>query len=82
MGLYRESLPAGMCLVKVNNRNTRTRCGICSKLTAKTPERRTSIPPEIVRKPISGGIELISGEIEVRHSGVFTVNSEIFHISF
>ena len=25
---------------KVNNRNTRTRCEICSKLTIKTPERR------------------------------------------
>ena len=28
------------CLLKVNNRNTRTRCEICSKLTIKTPERR------------------------------------------
>ena len=27
-------------LLKVNNRNTRTRCEICSKLTIKTPERR------------------------------------------
>ena len=27
-------------MFKVNNRNTRTRCGICSKLTIKTPERR------------------------------------------
>ena len=27
-------------LFKVNNRNTRTRCEICSKLTIKTPERR------------------------------------------
>ena len=26
--------------VKVNNRNTRARCEICSKLTIKTPERR------------------------------------------
>ena len=26
-------------MVKVNNRNTRTRCEICSKLTTKTPER-------------------------------------------
>ena len=25
--------PAGIYLLKVNNRNTRTRCGICSKLT-------------------------------------------------
>ena len=27
-------------LFKVNNRNTKKRCEICSKLTLKTPERR------------------------------------------
>ena len=32
--------PAGIYLLIVNNRNTRTRCEICSKLTIKTPERR------------------------------------------
>ena len=32
--------PAGNCMFKVNSRNTRTRCEICSKLTIKTPERR------------------------------------------
>ena len=32
--------PAGVYLLKVNNRNTRTRCEICSKLTIKTPEQR------------------------------------------
>ena len=31
---------AGIYLLKVSNRNTRTRCEICSKLTIKTPERR------------------------------------------
>ena len=36
-GLY----PAGnYILTKANNRNTGTRCEICSKLTIKTPERR------------------------------------------
>ena len=30
---------AGIYLLKVNNRNTRTRYEICSKLTIKTPER-------------------------------------------
>ena len=34
------SVPAGIYLLKVNNRNTRTRCEICSKLTIKTSERR------------------------------------------
>ena len=32
------SNPAGNYMFKVNNRNTRTRCEICSKLTIKTPE--------------------------------------------
>ena len=32
--------PAGInYLLKVNNRNTRTRCKLCSKLTIETPER-------------------------------------------
>ena len=31
--------PVGIYLPKVSNRNTRTRCEICSKLTIKTPER-------------------------------------------
>ena len=31
--------PAGIYLLKVNNRNTRTRCEICSKLTIKTRRR-------------------------------------------
>ena len=34
-----HSNPAGIYLPKVNNRNTRTRCEICSKLTIETPER-------------------------------------------
>ena len=38
--LHGTSNPAGIYLLKVNNRNTRTRCEICSKLTIKTPERR------------------------------------------
>ena len=32
--------PAGNYIFNVNNRNTRTRCEICSKLTIETPERR------------------------------------------
>ena len=34
------SFPAGIYLLKVNNRNTRTKCEVCSKLTIKIPERR------------------------------------------
>ena len=33
-------LPVGIYMFKVNNKNTRTRCEICSKLTVKTTERR------------------------------------------
>ena len=36
-------LPATIYLDKVNNRNSRTRCEICSKLTIKTPERRQDV---------------------------------------
>ena len=32
--------PVGIYLFKVNNKSTRTKCEICSKLTIKTPERR------------------------------------------
>ena len=34
------AFPAGNSMFKVNNRNTRTSCEICSKLTIKTQERR------------------------------------------
>ena len=34
---------AGIYLLKVNNRNTRTRCEIYSKLTIKAPERRLEL---------------------------------------
>ena len=33
-------IPDGIYLLKVNNRNTRSRCETCSKLTIKTPEQR------------------------------------------
>ena len=34
------NIPAGNSMFKVNNRNTRTRCEICLKITIKIPERR------------------------------------------
>ena len=33
------NVPAGIYLLKVNNRNTRLRCEICSEFTIKIPER-------------------------------------------
>ena len=34
-----KGIPVGNYMFKVNNRDTRTRCEICSQLTIKTPER-------------------------------------------
>ena len=38
--ILRSRCRANIYLFKVNNRNTKKRCGICSKLIIKTPERR------------------------------------------
>ena len=38
--IFYDAIPAGIYLLKVNNRNNRSRCEISSKLTIKTPERR------------------------------------------
>ena len=35
----KSNFPAGVYLLKVNKRNTRTKCEICSKLPIKKPER-------------------------------------------
>ena len=37
------TIPVGIYLFKVNNRNTKTRYDVCSKLTIKTLERRHSV---------------------------------------
>ena len=34
------NFPADIYLLKVSNRNTRTKCDTCSELTIRTPERR------------------------------------------
>ena len=39
IALKRKSDPAGNYVFKVNNRNMRTRCETCSKLTIKIPEQ-------------------------------------------
>ena len=38
--LLPDYIPASIYMFKVNDRNTRARCEIRSKLTIKTPERR------------------------------------------
>ena len=40
MLIYYIFFPAGIYLLKVNKRNTRTRCETCSKLTIRISERR------------------------------------------
>ena len=40
--LTRKNTPVGIYFLKVNNRNTKTKCEICSKLTIKITERRRS----------------------------------------
>ena len=39
-GTKNYTFPVGNHMFKVNNKNTGTRCEICSKLTIKTTERR------------------------------------------
>ena len=36
---FQDTFTAGIYLLKVDNRNTRTRCEICSKLTIKTSKQ-------------------------------------------
>ena len=38
--MLRKTCQANIYLFKVNQRDTRKKCVICSKLTIKTPERR------------------------------------------
>ena len=52
-------------MFKVNNRNTRTKCEICSKLTIKTPERRYFTPYSsvfiVTFEQINAGWEDVNG---------------------
>ena len=48
--IFSSSNPAGIYLLKVNNRSTRTRCEICSKSTIKIPERRQWQLPIVVNE--------------------------------
>ena len=49
-----SSIPDGNYMFKANNRNTRTRCEICSKLTIKTPERRKICSKLTIKTPERG----------------------------
>ena len=45
---YLKKFPAGIYELKVNNKNNRTRCKICSKLTIETLERQYIVNSEHV----------------------------------
>ena len=62
-----RTFPANIYKFKVNNRNTRTRCEICSKLTKKTPEQRHWC---------HSGVFVNSEHISTPCSSVSTVNFE------
>ena len=66
------SLPA-FYLLNVNNRNTRTRCEICSKLTIKTPERRHGTPCSCVS--IVNFEHVIAGWVESINSKYYGIES-------
>ena len=80
--------PAGIYLLKVNNRNTEIRCEISSKLTIKTPERRQAcnfIKKETLTKVFSCEFYEISKNTfsywtpPVAASVVWEVDSGILH---
>ena len=39
----KANFPANIYLFKINNRNTRKRCEICSKITIKAPDHRGDV---------------------------------------
>ena len=57
------NIPVSIYMFKVKNRNTSTKCELCSKLTIKKPERR--LTPIL---PVGIGVR--------RHSGVIVANFE------
>ena len=74
---FRKTCPAGIYLLKVNNRNTRTRCGICSKLTIKIPERRHSSVSIVNFEHVIAGSVVGSRELKSHPS---FKNCEWYHI--
>ena len=51
--------PAGNYMFKVNNKSTRARCEICSKLTIKTPEQCLGVVLVSLLLTLNIGIEVI-----------------------
>ena len=74
--------PADIYLLQVNNRNTRTRCEICSKLTIKTPEDMyyyTAIDKELSKKIFFRMLSNLLGIIYQSESrNVFGCHTSVF----
>ena len=80
----RSLFPIGIYVFKVNKRNFRTRCEICSKLTIKTPEQRKICSKLTIKTPeqrkIYSKLTIKTPEQrQWRRSGVLIVNFD--HIS-
>ena len=70
--------PVGIYLLKVNNKNTRTKCEVCSKLIIKTTERRQLLFPQKSMENLWFSNDF-RGNRSWRRSDVFIINFE--HIS-
>ena len=73
--MQKDVVPASNYMFKVNNRNTRSRCEICSKLTIKTAGQR--------QWRTSGAFIVNFEQANADWGcGVFIVNLIIFHTFF
>ena len=62
---YAEVIQPNIHLFKVNSRNTRKRCEICSKLTIKTPERRERELHQLIFASSNLAIEILEKRCEI-----------------
>ena len=62
------NFPAGNCMSKVDNKNTRTSCEICLKLIIKTPKCQ----PWELEKKYDGNFIFTFAVVKVRYSGITT----------
>ena len=67
--------PAVNCMFKVNNKNTRTRCETCSKLTLRTPKRRhwRCSGVFVCSSVFIGNFEQVNAGWEISYSQIVTI---------
>ena len=78
--LVKQAIPVYNYMFKVNNRNTRTRCEICSKLTIKIPEDTCSSVSFVNFEQVNAGWDsvkmidlLFSSNIDQSLISLFTI---------